>query len=338
MKKDTICVHILDFLLRYAAERGLDRKSICKEGNLDLAVLENPDARIDAAHFATIWRHVADSLGENRLGLRLGTALAHFPFGHIAVAVMLNSGDLLSALRNLIRYHNLISDLGQPSLTSGEKDQLWFTLHPGMEAFFQDPQYAIFIFVMVTSLLRSLGNDKHLGPAAVEFTGHGHDPDLFRFFDTKISYGRPACRMVFRKEDLGVKIRFSNPDLLPFLENAAGMRLARLDQTDTWEGKVRHVMESAMDPDGWDLGSVAEALHLEPRTLQNYLKSEKTGFRRIYAKYRKEKAQLMLCDPSIPMVDVAFALGFSEQSAFNRAFKKWTGVTPLEFRRSQVIV
>ena len=77
---------------------------------------------------------------------------------------------------------------------------------------------------------------------------------------------------------------------------------------------------------------MAEKLNLETRTLQNYLKRENTGFGRICMELRKAKAIRLLRDPSIAMVEIAFVLGFSEQSAFNHAFKKWTGDTPIEYR------
>ena len=321
--------------MRYACERGLDRESICLRSGLDLSLLEDPDARIEAAVFADVWHQISGELQDEAIGLNLGRSLQHFPFGHISAAVMLNSRDLLSAFQNLTRYHNLMSDIGRPSLMPDESGRVCFTVHPHLEVFFHDVQYAVFIFSMVVSLLRYLGHDKNLNPISVEFTGSGSISGLSRFFGTEMMYRRPVCRMRFRQQDLATRIQFANPDLLPFLEQAADNRLARLDQNDTWGGKVRHLLEASMAYERQTIDRVAEKLHLTTRTLQNYLKGENTGFRQIYMEFREQKAKQLLGEPSISMIEVAFLLGFSEQSAFNHAFKKWTGDTPITYRRNR---
>jgi AraC-like DNA-binding protein len=138
--------------------------------------------------------------------------------------------------------------------------------------------------------------------------------------------------MRFTQKDLARKILFSNPDLLKFFEQAADYRLSQLDLIGTWGAKVRHILEAAMNSERQTIDMVADKLQLETRTLQNYLKRENTGFRRIYLELRKQKALQLLGDPSISIIEIAFFLGFSEQSAFNHAFKKWTGDTPIEYR------
>ena len=332
MKKVTVCVHLLDYVLRYASEKGLDRESICSRAGLPLSVFENPDARIGAAAFAAIWQHISRRLRDEMLGLKLGRSLQHFPFGHIAASVMLNSGDLLSAFQNLIRYHNLMSDIGRPSLTPDENGRICFAVRPRDEAFFHDIQYVVFVFAMVVSLLRYLGDNNNLHPVSVEFPGSVCGPDLSRFFKTEILEHRPVCQMRFRRKDLAGKILLSNPDLLPFLEQSADRRLAQFEQAGTWAGRVKDALESTANTGRLTIGTVADSLHLTARTLQNYLKKENTGFRRLYMEFRRQKAKQLLCDPAIPVIEIAFFLGFSEQSAFHHAFKKWTGETPVEYR------
>ena len=278
-----------------------------------------------------IWQEVSVALGDQLFGLNLGKALHHFPFGHIAVTVMLNSRDLLSALQNLIRYHNLMSDVGQPSLVRDEQGMCCFSIRreaalPG------ESQHVLFIFSMIVTLLRYLGNEKNLHPVSVEFTGSWLGQGIASFFNTEIHPNRPDNLMRFRGEDLSRKIQFSNPDMLKLVEQVANARLSQFDLSDTWAGKVRHILHTTMDSERQSIGSVADKLNLESRTLQNYLKQESTGFRTISTEVRKQKAIQLLSDPSIAIMEIVFVLGFSEQSAFNHAFRKWTGVTPSEYR------
>ncbi len=82
-----------------------------------------------------------------------------------------------------------------------------------------------------------------------------------------------------------------------------------------------------------DLETAAAALELSPRALKRRLAERDTSFTRIIDDTRRQLALGYIADPALSLVDVAYLCGFSEQSAFNRAFKRWTGVPPGEYRR-----
>ncbi|HEY7817075.1 MAG TPA: helix-turn-helix domain-containing protein, partial [Vicinamibacteria bacterium] len=82
------------------------------------------------------------------------------------------------------------------------------------------------------------------------------------------------------------------------------------------------------------LEHLAARLHMSPRTLHRRLDDEGTTFRRIVTDVRRETAERHLREPVLAIGEIAFLLGFSEASAFHRAFKRWTGRRPLEYRRA----
>ena len=333
MKKRTVCIHFLDFLLRYAAQAGLDREGLCAEFGLAPALFDDPDSHVSGAVFVGLWQRVSSTLQDDRFGLNLGRSLQHFPFSHITVSVMLNSNNLAAAFENLVRYHNLMSDIGRPTLRPDQEGLTCFSLEPRASGPLDDPQFPIFIFSMLLSLLRYLGAAPDLHPVRVDIQGAGDDAGLTEFFKTRVAWDSPVSRMLFKPDDLDRKIQFTNPDLLRFLEQEADYRLSRLDRNGAWSGRLESLLEASMDAGPPTLEAAAEQLRLEPRTLQNYLKKEGTGFRRLCMEFRKQKAIRLLGDTSVSIVEIAFALGFSEQSAFHHAFKKWTGATPIEYRK-----
>jgi AraC-like DNA-binding protein len=81
------------------------------------------------------------------------------------------------------------------------------------------------------------------------------------------------------------------------------------------------------------LESVASRLAMTPRTLQRRLRDEGTTFRRMLDDYRRELASRYLTNALLTVDEVAYLLGFSESSAFHKAFKRWTSKAPAEFRR-----
>jgi AraC-like DNA-binding protein len=77
---------------------------------------------------------------------------------------------------------------------------------------------------------------------------------------------------------------------------------------------------------------VAQSLHMSVRTLHRNLREEGVTYSELLHALRQEQASRYLADPGITISEVAFLLGFSELSSFYRAFKRWTGTTPAEFR------
>ena len=98
--------------------------------------------------------------------------------------------------------------------------------------------------------------------------------------------------------------------------------------------QVRRVILAEL-ADGAEEEAVARALHVSRRTLQRRLADDGTSFRLVLEDLRKELAERYLKDPGNSIVEVAFLLGFSDQSSFHRAFQRWTGASPGRWRREQ---
>jgi len=99
-------------------------------------------------------------------------------------------------------------------------------------------------------------------------------------------------------------------------------------------GEVRAVLASWNGVDRPSAATVASMLGLHPRTLNRLLGKTGTRFNRMLGDTRYETAQRMLRDPATPVVSVAWSLGYADASAFSRAFRRWSGMTPSEWRRA----
>jgi AraC-like DNA-binding protein len=109
--------------------------------------------------------------------------------------------------------------------------------------------------------------------------------------------------------------------------------LGKLDK-DNIIDRVAAVMIDMLPSGGIIDEKVAEQLNMSGRSLQRRLKEAGTTFRTLLEGVRKDLASTYVRDPDVELVEIAFLLGFSDQSAFSRAFKRWTGITPSEFRMS----
>jgi AraC-like DNA-binding protein len=147
-----------------------------------------------------------------------------------------------------------------------------------------------------------------------------------------VVFGWLENELVFDRQDLSLPVFLANPELLDVLERYAQRLLERLHTPDTWAGRVTQSLGRILvQGERPSLNAVAFHLAVSTRHLQGQLQAEGTTYRSLLDQVRKELALDYLKRPDMTMCDIAFLLGFSEQSAFTHAFKRWTGSSPTEY-------
>jgi AraC-like DNA-binding protein len=183
--------------------------------------------------------------------------------------------------------------------------------------------------------LRRLSENR-IDPVEVRFA-HPEPADATeheRVFRSPLLFRQPGNQMIIRKEDLALPIFLASPDLLEALERFADERVQDLYQRDTWADRVTHSIGQMLSRgERPGIEAAAQGLAVSTRHLQSRLKAEGVSYQQLLDRIRQEMALRYLRKPEVTICDIAFLLGFSEQSAFNHAFKKWTGKTPGEYRK-----
>jgi len=132
--------------------------------------------------------------------------------------------------------------------------------------------------------------------------------------------------------DLGnIPIPLANPALLARFEQFAQDAMADIDRKNEHTRAVTRIILSRLDDDGLSIDKVARAMAVSVRTLQNRLADEGVAFSELHREIRHRLARRYLCD-QYTVEQITYLLGFSEPSAFSKAFKKWSGMTPREYR------
>jgi AraC-like DNA-binding protein len=154
-----------------------------------------------------------------------------------------------------------------------------------------------------------------------------------RRFNCSVRFGAEVTEMVLAREQLDLPVRGADPYLLALVRRHAD---AALGYSPARHGNLRARVERvALDglPRGTPtLAGVAEALGMGERTLARRLSEDGAPFRRIVDELRRDMAQGYLADPELSLAQVAYLLGYSEQSAFTNAFRRWTGRSPRRYR------
>jgi AraC-like DNA-binding protein len=316
-------------LFDYLERRGIDAVAVLQAAK-PLRHELGPEA-----YSLTQWREMLDRarqhLDDPCLGLHLGQTASAGHFGLLGY-LLLNSRTLGDALMRGAKYWRLF----RPHAVQMQYRMAGDTVVIEWEA--EDGEAsATSAEAAATAAAQMLRDVTGQSLTALELGfQHPAPPDQAEydaFFGCRVAFGQPAIRLCFPIAYLAVPLRDPDPDLLLLLEERADALLAALPSMADLEQTVRECLERLMPSADPTVEQVAELLCLSPRTLQRRLDESGLNFRSLLDDTRRRLAETYLLDPRLQLKDVAHLLGFSEQSAFTRAFRRWNGVSPGEFLR-----
>lgn len=140
--------------------------------------------------------------------------------------------------------------------------------------------------------------------------------------------------MIVPKSWQGLGLIQPDPAMRQLMDRLAQQQLLTLTRTDDPLVRARRLIAQRLGDGELELSHVASALHVSPRTFQRKLQEHGESFTQLVDGVRKEMAERYLEDASLSLTDIAFLLGYSEQSAFARAYKRWTGHAPARTRQA----
>jgi AraC-like DNA-binding protein len=153
------------------------------------------------------------------------------------------------------------------------------------------------------------------------------------FFRIPVIYDAPASSITLSKSDVDMTLRSGNRELALLHDEFLMKYLIEIKKGDIVRQIQSVIIENLPSGNVTD-NLIARELNLSERSLQRKLKERGTSFRAVLDNVREMAAIQYIKNPVNSMSDIAFLLGFSEQSAFSRAFKKWTGTSPIKYRNS----
>ena len=335
MKKHTASAssYLANILLQYAVSTGVDLTGLRETVRLEAGILENPMARIPVEQFDTLWNQVALRSGDAHFGLHLAEAADKLTTGSILASVMMNCATVESAMDKLARYHGLTTDFLR-LYVHRQGDEASCTVEPIDAGISLHRHYSETVLVSLVLTLRRLTQDKvRFIEARFTFPCPTNTAEHQRIFQCPLRFSQPCNELVIGSEALDWPIPLANAYILEQSERLAQAMLGSLYQPDTWADRAAHqISQRLLRGEKPTLNAVARELAISPRHLQNKLKKENTTFQVLLDELRKQAALKYLNERTLSLCDIAFLLGFAEQSAFNHAFKRWTGTSPREYQ------
>ena len=332
----TLSSDLVQLLLRSIATGENSLQSLLEAAGMDPALILTAHQRISPEQFRPLWDEIERFSGDPCFGLHLGEMQRGLPSGHVLFSVMMNSSTLGHALQRYCRYHGIMADVVQPRFhrcASGAT----VTLEAKVALHQQHMDCIMSVFV---SIVRHLApgppglEGQPPGGIQVSFT-HPPPEDLSeyrRLLGPAVRFGQRADRIQISEALLEAPIPTADPELLELLESYARRISDRIRPRRVWSARLSEKLRSSLCDGKPSLAQMARQLAVSPRTLQNRLREEGTTYQDVLDQVRQEMATFYLRESPMPLVDIAFLLGYSDQSAFAHSFKKWTGTSPLSFR------
>jgi len=249
--------------------------------------------------------------------------------GHL----MMNCGTLLAAGHQIARFSSLLCESIKWSITAHAEG---YDIH-----YRQSSSLDYSIIGAEASLASCIGmlrflSDKEITPLEVTFPHP--KPDYFEVYDQvfgrPVKFDRGECLIRISAEDAELPIPHQQPYVLELLSNHAARLFSRLDKASQLTTEVRQLVYKNLTDGCVDIESISSRLAMSRWTLTRKLKQEGTTFNELVKQIRCELSRQYLQENQLSVSEVGFLLGYSETSAFLRAFKGWFNCTPAGFRAS----
>jgi len=332
MATPTISSGAIAKLLSILKEFGVDPAPICAEAAFDPGVCADADARVPLETLHTLWEAALRRVPRDDAAL-IG-ARRYQPGDYLLVGfVCMNSATLGEALGHVVRYLGLWTD------DPGMRLQQDATLEVVYRTKFADRiGLRVATEAALAEILQGarLVTQTQLAPLEVWFT-HPAPADVSaheEFFGAPVRFDQRVTLMRLRADQLATPLPRADAQLGQFLRVLANEALARRsEEAGCFVEQLRSSIAEELHKGVPTLEQLARQMALSERTLRRRLEQEGTRFRELLDQTRAELACNYVRDRRLPLSEVAFLLGFSEPSAFHRAFKRWTGTTPSAFRQ-----
>ena len=322
-------------LLANLGQLGIDAEVVREAAGIDAERLADPRARLSHREVAMMFEKAEQMSGDRAMSLRVAGRTKTLAGGGVLGPLVLSSSDGTQALDYLVRYGRLLaSDLRvEPQRVDGDWIVRFFPADVGLTLLSR----------MMESLLAAvvrafeLSLNTRVKPSHVSFRHSGPaDVKPFReFFECDVHFDADYYELRLPEALLGQSATGAHPRIVEQLQEMAEseLRLASPHFTTAVRERITVLFEQDAHA---SRAKVAEAMKLTERTLQRRLADEGTTFREVVDEVRCDRASALLRDPDVRVADVAYAVGYDEVTSFTKAFRRWTGESPTDFRARHV--
>lgn len=330
----TVGAGIVRGLLEFAVSRGADRDILCRQSGLDFADLSDDDNRIPFPRYVALMKSAQALSRTPALALLFGEAV---DLSEVSVLGLIcrSSETMLDAFRQMNRYGQLVVEADHQQ--KGDRfhlvrrdGKLWLVDNRVIPQDF--PEMVELAFAQMACGTRPFGPTPFVLGVHLAYAAPGHAAEYDRVFRAPVTFDAAWNAMQVDETWLTHRVAVAPRYVFGILSHHAQAMLDRLETSRSFRGRVEMALMPILHTGATGLDGVAKTLGLGRRTLSRRLADEGVTFEQVLDDLRHALALHYLAEGRVSITETTYLVGFSDPSAFSRAYKRWTGTSPRSAR------
>ncbi len=321
---------VIRTIFQTATSLGASFDTLCQMSGISPEEISDSENIVEWEKAALIWVPLLKLSGDPLIGLHIGMGVNNLNHGMVGFLIQ-SCKDFHQGIQLLCRYGHMVSPMVEYRYTVTEvavleitQNKMWLMKHPEPARHAND-----FLLAALVNTFHTLSG-KRLVPLRIEVAFEAREISQYReFFGCDVLFDKDTNRIV------STPILTSDQSMFQLFNSIVADKQALLETNSTVEN-LKQVLFMQFRGRIPTIEEAASALNMTPRILQRKLQQEQTSFRDIAGDIRKEIALQLMQNPTIKISEVSDILGYSDLTAFRKAFKSWTNVTPRAIRKGQV--
>jgi AraC-like DNA-binding protein len=324
-----ISIHLYQKMLKHALKEGVKRDELME---LPTPIDKAAELKaVPADHFFYLHEFLDDKVGPG-FSIRVGQEMKIEDYGVLGLSWRTCSwaGEIFARAE---RYFKMLSNTYDFKVVEGKEESIiYLNREPHRRGLELSNEATLSATVVVLQAM----TESEIRPTQVNFK-HSAPAELSSYeqaFQCEILFDQAHYSMTYRTADLRMRTAKADREINQFLlerveEETKGIALGGEGLADDVEHLIKNALPSGIPP----IDEIAAQLGMSNRTLSRRLAEDSLSFRDLIRKSQEEVAKDLLKNSDRSLAEIAFETGFSDQTAFNRAFKRWTNLSPLEYRK-----
>ncbi len=317
---------IIDFFLQF----NMDTHALAQELGIDEALISEADQRLPISIYHAMWALAIKKSQCPELGLSIAQNEGIEDLGLVA-HVVYNSATLKEGLEHYIRLFSVVNEAIELEYENIDKRCHLRYIYKSPD-FYNIPDIERTLAIVVLRTIKAVGLETRFYEVNFQHSKPDYAHKFEEIFPCKVNFNQAQCEVVFDSKMLTMKPKRRNPHMRVATLNYANQILSRLFKRSI-SSKVKRIIEKNLSDGSFDAEKTAKQLNMSRQTLYRKLKNDDSSYSDLVDEVKQNKAFFLLKQTQLPLTVIAYDLGFSELSAFTRAFKRWTGQTPAEYRK-----
>ena len=323
----TVSLSWVNTVIAAAERQGVPSADLLARAGIASECLGAPRGPVDA--ITRLWRTAAALTGDAAFGLNTGRQVGPGSFNVVSF-ILLSSATLRSAIGQLQEYQRLISDGGRFQMLAGEQHS-WLIYHPQQGSLAFSPHQVESVLAAAVCFSRWV-TGQPLKPVRVQFS-HGQIGPLSAYAQFEQAFNG----LLLDNTVLDAPLPQADAELAQLHRAHAAAQLAALSSPVLLRTRVEQWLSGALDGSVPGRAQAARQFGLGERAFARRLQDENVRYADLVDGVRHALACQAVAGGAEPFVRIARRLGFSEASAFNRAFRRWTGCAPGDWQQQGVV-